>query len=144
MHRCGRSGDGFQVSGSSHLIRGNVASGNLSFGFNVFGPSAGGITLTRNAARGNLEGGVLLSVVATVTNNDLYGNNDGTNTLGFTNCGLLNDSGAAVTATNNFWGSAAGPGVNPADDACNSGAGSTTTTAPFSATEIPVNTFPLF
>ncbi len=140
----GASGDGFQVSGSNHLVRGNVASGNLSFGFNVFGPSAGGITLTRNAARGNLEGGVLLSVAATVTGNDLYGNNDGVNTFGFTNCGLLNDTGAAVTATNNFWGVSTGPGANPADNACNTGGGSTTTTAPFATTEIVVNTFPIF
>ena len=63
---------------------------------------------------------------------------------GSSNCGLLNDTGAAVTATNNFWGSAAGPGANPADDACNSGGGSTTTLAPFAAAEIVVNTFPLF
>jgi parallel beta-helix repeat protein len=138
----GASGDGFGFSGTNHLVRGNVASGNLQFGFKI-GASPGGITLTRNAARGNLEGGVYLSAVATVTNNDLYGNNDGTSTLGFTNCGLLNDTGAAVTATNNFWGAATGPGANPADDVCNT-FGSTTTTAPFSATEIPVNTFPIF
>ena len=86
---------------------------------------------------------VLLSVVATVTGNNLFGNNAGVSSSGFTNCGLLNDSGAQVTATGNFWGAAGGPGPDPADDVCNDG-GSTTATALFAATEFTVNTFPLF
>jgi len=138
----GANGDGFSIDGDGHEVKGNVASGNLSFGFNVTGGAAGTTALTRNAARGNLEGGVLLGAAASVTGNDLYGNNDGVNTFGFTNCGLVNDTGAAVSATGNFWGAAAGPGANPADVACTTGGA--TTVAPFAAAEIPVTTFPFF
>ena len=43
--------------------------------------------------------------------NDIYGNELG-------NCGLRNESGGAVNATNNFWGSSSGPGADPADEPC--------------------------
>jgi parallel beta-helix repeat protein len=139
----GASGTGFMIFGTAHIVRGNVASGNLGYGFDI-GVSPGGITLTRNAARGNTDAGIHITAVAVVTDNDIYGNNETPSFLGFTNCGLLNESGAAVTATNNFWGAPTGPGANPADDVCDSGGGSVTTTAPFAAAEIPVNTFPIF
>ena len=139
------SGSGFLVHGTTHTLRGNVATGNIGFGFEVSAvKSPSGTTLTRNAARGNAEGGVLLVVDATVVNNNMYGNNEGTSaTYSLTNCGLVNDTGGAVTATNNFWGATTGPGANPADDVCNT-TGSTTTTAPVAASEITVPAFPLF
>jgi len=33
------------------------------------------------------------------------------------NCGVINTSAFPVDAENNYWGSAAGPGVDPADQA---------------------------
>jgi hypothetical protein len=33
------------------------------------------------------------------------------------NCGVVNDSGATVDATRNYWGAASGPGDDPADNA---------------------------
>ena len=43
--------------------------------------------------------------------NDLFANNIG-------NCGMQNESGGPVNATNNFWGSSSGPGPDPADESC--------------------------
>ena len=47
---------------------------------------------------------------ATITDNNIFGNG----TTG-SNCGLLNVSGTVLTAPNNFWGAASGPGPDPAD-----------------------------
>ena len=56
------------------------------------------------------EGLRVLSRDATITQNNIFGNG----TLG-SNCGLLNLSGAVLSAPHNFWGAASGPGPDPAD-----------------------------
>jgi hypothetical protein len=47
---------------------------------------------------------------------------------------MQNNTGASVTATNNYWGAASGPGPDPADQACDA-AGSTTITTPFATSD---------
>jgi hypothetical protein len=140
----GASG-GFQISGNGHAVKGNVSSGNYgaSPGFFIAGS---GHVVARNAARGNEGSGIFVNSGSSgliITRNDLYGNGRNDTFTGVPNCGLFNDSGTTITATNNFWGAATGPGPDPADDVCD-GPGSTTITAPFATTEFPVPTFSIF
>lgn len=43
-------------------------------------------------------------------------------------CGVYNFGVPILNATNNYWGTASGPGPNPADEVCNSEPGTTTVT----------------
>jgi hypothetical protein len=79
-----------QVRGSGHIIRLNAIVGNGSAGLNVIDASS--ITLRYN---------------------NIYGNS----TYEGPNCGLTNGS-AELSAPNNFWGAASGPGDDPADNVC--------------------------
>jgi parallel beta-helix repeat protein len=152
--------DGFAFVGDGNTFTGNVASGS-EIGFSIEGGA--GDAFTGNAAVGNGEGialggtnhvltgnaivgsrgvGLFMNTGATgvtVTKSNFIGNNTALDTT-FTNCGLVNQSGAAATAANNFWGAAAGPGSDPADQVCDDGAGSTTTFAPPAAKEFKVKT----
>jgi hypothetical protein len=53
----------------------------------------------------------------------------GNGTTADMNCGVLNQSGADISAIKNYWGVGTGPGGDPADRVCNEGA-STTATSP--------------
>jgi Right handed beta helix region len=55
------------------------------------------------------------------------------------NCGLLNESGTRVNATNNFWGLPSGPGADPADDVCTAGQGSVTIVNPVATSLIRIH-----
>ena len=66
-------------------------------------------------------------------------NNIWGNSYNMTNCGLFNNSGSTVGARNNFWGAATGPGPDPADLVCNSGAGSFTDANPPAASEFEIH-----
>jgi hypothetical protein len=131
---------GFAFSGSGHVLTGNVASANGFHGFQFHGS---GHVLSGNSALGNKRFGFLIldffSVdSATIIKNNLFGNNSQT-VAGFTNCGLLNQSGDAFTVPNNFWGAATGPSATePADNVCNSGTGSSTTVPSFATKEFKV------
>ena len=89
--------------------------------------------MTKNLAVGNQGPGMILipGSGASITKGSIYGND----TSG-SNCGIMN-ADASADATGNFRGAANGPGPDPADAVCDSFGGSTTTT-PFSATEIRV------
>lgn len=162
----GTLGSGFIVtSGTGHVLTGNLSANNVHHGFSVDGSGhtlsrnlvvdvggagffvlGSGHAVSRNAARGNEGSGICVnpgSSAFTITQNDLYGNGRNDTFTGVPNCGLFNDSGTTITATDNFWGAATGPGPDPADDVCN-GVGSTTITAPFATTEFPVPTFSIF
>jgi hypothetical protein len=67
--------------------------------------------------------------------NNIYGNGTGISSPP-PNCGFFNTSQSFVKATHNYWGSALGPGPDPADFACElDGA---IASRPFSPVEFPV------
>ena len=141
---------GFVFDGNGHLLTGNVATANDN-GFIFIGS---GHLLSGNSALGNKRFGIFIENFggvesATITKNNLFGNNSqpiaiGVNT--FTNCGLLNRSGDSFTAPNNFWGTTTGPGTfgspqpEPADNVCDdlSVSGSSTTVPSFVTKEFKV------
>jgi hypothetical protein len=130
----GNSTHGFVIFGTGQMVSHNVASGN-GFGFLIQGT---GHTLQRNSAIGNKGFGFQIEPAggsATITHNNIYGNND-VPVIGLTNCGLWNASAGVITATNNFWGAASGPGADPADEVCNDSA-SSTIVEPFAVRELP-------
>jgi len=103
----------------------------------------GGATVTGNTILGNQGPGVRVSVAnprnIVLHQNDIYGNDSASTPA---NCGVINTSAFPVDAKNNYWGSAAGPGVDPADKAgpgsdCDLGAG-VTTVKPFAPTLFPI------
>ena len=53
---------------------------------------------------------------------------------GAANCGVKNNSGNPATILPSFWGSATGPGADPADESCSA----TVTTSPAAAKEVKV------
>jgi parallel beta-helix repeat protein len=128
-------GDAFRLDGEGHVVLGNVASGNL-FGVTV---ASGSHRAHRNSALGNASAGVRLlpDTSLVLRRNNFYGNGayDWTNTGSF-NCGILNEAGNSVDAAENFWGSSAGAGDDPADTACD--LSGTTTVAPFAARQFEV------
>lgn len=131
---------GFRVLGPENVaidsvVMNNVASNNAT-GFSV---GAAGVTFTDNAAIGNevgieiragtdeLSGNTVIGnsqvgfkflIVPQLTGqiaihrNNIYGNGDAAD-----GCGVTNDSGGVIDATNNYWGKANGPGPNPGDRA---------------------------
>jgi len=104
---------GFQLDAQHRLVvRLNIAVGNID-GFFIDAPD---LTFVRNAAIGNKSAGIyvgptVLRGASTIRANNIFGNDVDNN------CGLINQYGHTVDATNNFWGSAAGPGPDPADNA---------------------------
>lgn len=111
----------FLPSDTSAVIVGNAAVGNSGYGFGLNGTSAE--KFERNLAAGNGTWGVTLTVsssIASFQKNTFTGN-------GF--CGVQNNTGAAIDASRNFWGTSTGPGPDPADDVCN--VSGTTITTPF-------------
>jgi hypothetical protein len=76
-----------------------------------------------------------------VTKTSIFGNGGGVvNVPGANiNCGTLTSDGVMLQATQNFWGTAAGPGADPADLACN-GVGATTNVLPVATKETKVRT----
>jgi len=131
--------NGFFLSGENQLT-GNIASANGSFGLEVLW---GQHVLSGNAIHGNQSVGILLgdgtSRISAISQNNIFGNDP------VSNCGLWNLSWpSTISATKNFWGAASGPGAAPADDVCNTGAGSSTTTAPPATKEFKGKAKPLF
>ena len=138
-------GIGFAVGGGALVFKDNLALDNAGAGFRVYA-AAGTSTIgsfRRNTILGNRGPGVLLKELAVIEDmhqNDIYGNDTrdpASSGNPFTNCGVVNQSGLPLLATQNFWGRAQGPGAaEPADNAggvCDLGAGHTTT-VPFATT----------
>jgi parallel beta-helix repeat protein len=124
------SNTGIRLSGgSNNLLIANLASANNT-GYQLQGGT--GHSLIASSAQGNQFEGYYVSagVTASITSGNIFGNDT------TSNCGIRNASGSSMTATHNFWGAATGPGADPADDVCN-GAGSATTTTPFSTVRFP-------
>lgn len=130
--------DGFRVRGendSSKLTK-NISNGNLADGFRI--RNATNIVVSGNSATGNRNFGVNitnLSSAIVVNNNNIFGNAAAAGSL---NCGLVNNTPAAVDATDNFWGASVGPNaVEPSDNVCDIDTGVTTAT-PFATKEFKV------
>lgn len=108
------TGAGFWLIGNRHWLRSNMALGN---DHGVLVADGSNHTFTRNAFLANSRAGALIVQNATgvvMKRNNIFGNGEG---LGGTlNIGLSNTSGGRVLATNNYWGSAMGPGSNPSDE----------------------------
>jgi nitrous oxidase accessory protein NosD len=120
-------GTGFAVAAPGYVLTRNLAIGNgVGFNLSDFGE------LSRSAALGNASTGVTLN--AESTPGLLFANTFAGNGGAGANCGLINNTGTAVVASGNFWGSTSGPGADPADQACN-GAGGSVTTSPFATTD---------
>jgi hypothetical protein len=131
---------GFYITGNGHFLRGNESHAN-AFGVLIAGTA---INLLQNSVIGNKLFGFWLELgsSATISENNIYGNGNDP-TAGIANCGIYNQSDAVIVATGNFWGSASGPGADPADRAgtgtdCDYGAGTMTTVVPFATLEFPI------
>jgi len=157
----GENSAGVLIAGTSHSVHDNVVSASPSLGngggpaFEVFGtghslagnlvvskaggvtvnPGASGILVQGNSFLGNSVGVDLRAgAEGTITGNNIFENA----LIDFPiNCGLLNDSGNTIDATNNFWGAASGPGPDPADEVCD-GNGSTTLIYPAAAQQFVI------
>jgi parallel beta-helix repeat (two copies) len=149
---------GISIGGAARVrLEGNVALDNVR-GFLVY---ATGTTFTGNAAIGNevgieagseyaneLSGNTIIGNSQTgfhfripaqtaarlvIHNNNIYGNGDAAD-----GCGVINESGGVINATNNYWGKADGPGPNPGDRAYGAClARGNIVTTPFATTSFP-------
>jgi hypothetical protein len=136
---------GLQIHNDSR-VRGNTAVGN-AIGVFVGPGQAQGVRIHDNLVVGNHAHGMFFEPTSAapdhqVHRNEIFGNGTeaATDNQGVPiplNCGIVNQSGGPVDATDNFWGSPNGPGPDPAD---NAGPGSgcdlrgTTQVRPFAAT----------
>lgn len=143
---------GIYVLGPNKVIRKNVVANNGS----GIVPAAGSV-VTGNVVVGNDLGIVLPDGAATISGNAAVGNlygigNHGVgppgggrlftgvvekNNLSGNSCGIANDGLTGLVATGNYWGASTGPGPDPADDVCNTSAGTTVTT-PFAASPFKI------
>lgn len=114
-------GNGFSITGNGYTVRKNTASGNRGMGFQINSSDGASLIFEKNSAIGNRGTGIWIFAAPNmvITKNNIFGN------LGeevffqseALNCGLVNDSGAVIDATYNYWGAASGPGPDPADNA---------------------------
>ena len=119
LHVVGRGAAG-------HLIERNLVVGNLGIGIYVDDGAGNASTsphvVSDNLVVGNRAAGIKVVLAARsggarINGNSLYAN-DGESG----NCGLMTlSAGPAIDATNNWWGSPAGPGADPSDDVCSVG-----------------------
>ena len=131
---------GYELFGDGHLFSGNVAVANET---GIYVPGTNN-RIEGCSAIGNSGQGIL--VVGTgnsVERCNVFGNGTDSGLPALNaNCGVSNSSGAALLAERVFWGSAAGPGDEPADRACGGGA-SVVSATPFATKPYPVRLRPI-
>jgi hypothetical protein len=120
---------GLYVDGIDNAMSRNVLTNN-AYGAYVVGDS--GNTITESSFLANHIAGVAVTLpglLGSITDSNIVGNAADTPS---TNCGLDNNF-SGWTAKNVWWGAAAGPGSDPADQACDVEVGATTpfATSPF-------------
>jgi len=113
----------------------NVVIANGAVGLEIINVVAGAVG---NAVLGNygdgLEVGIGTGVSGPLELNNIFGNAIAGNGA----CGAGNFGVVGLAATDNYWGAATGPGLDPADDLCNLGVGTTTVT-PFALDPFPLS-----
>lgn len=128
----GGCGVGMSVTGGDVVVSGNSASASLT-GVSVFGSGTtfdgnvlasnfvglrvyGAIAVTRSSFTGNRGIGIELNTGSngSVTTSNLVGNGVASGT----NCGISDSFSLPVTVDGNWWGTATGPGSDPADTKC--------------------------
>jgi hypothetical protein len=123
---------GFLIGGGTWTVTNNTAGANFGdgvgtgFGFALTRPSVmfapttlkkfANNNATFNTTGIDVEPGVTFTAM---TSNVMVANQS--------NCGLRNHTGGTLALSGNFWGELSGPGADPADNFCNVGAGSVTT-----------------
>lgn len=136
------NGDGVVLGAPGVLLQNNTIAANHNDGVDL---AADGAHITGNTLIGNAGAGIRADDVngAVIEANNIYGNLGllsmpsvgNTGNCGIVNTGLAAATPAALDAKNNFWGTAQGPGPDPADNAagsCDFNNGHTVVT-PFSA-----------
>jgi hypothetical protein len=110
-------------------VVGNVVAANyIGMAIQVSGSAIG------NDVLGSRLNGINASqATVTIQRNNIVGNG-----VDPTWCGTNNTTANNLIATNNYWGAATGPGLPPANQACNDGGGTTTTT-PFATRPFTVS-----
>jgi len=117
---------GIVVEGESNLIEFNTSTGN-DVGIRLLGP---GHVAVGNSVLGNRSAGFFLDISSIsgvphdvrLTRNNIYGNGVVPDVASSRlNCGLsIANASGPIDARHNYWGSAEGPGADPADEVCNS------------------------
>ena len=116
----------FATGQADFTLRNNLAIGNARVGFFLAGPA---LRVESCAAIGNGEEGILVDQAGVAVERcNVVGN---ARLAGFAdpNCGFHNVSGHPSAIARSFFGSAAGPGSDPADTVCDAGASTTTVEA---------------
>ncbi|MBS0416096.1 MAG: right-handed parallel beta-helix repeat-containing protein [Proteobacteria bacterium] len=143
------NGAGVRLSGVFDAeIRNNTVTGNIGHGIAIQGLSQS-VRIRDNTIVGNTGAGVFMlgfndNIV--IRTNNIYGNSGVSNNPGpvldSPNCGVINvGMDQPADATNNYWGSARGPGPDPADNGgkgCDFFSTVTTKVTPFATTLFPI------
>jgi hypothetical protein len=101
---------GFQITGADGVLDSNVAVGN---GAGVVFGSTGGAIRNSTVTGNRFFGASVVDPATVVEHSSFYGNGM---QFDVPNCGLFGAAG--TVATGNYWGSAFGPGDDPADRVC--------------------------
>jgi hypothetical protein len=124
---------GFRVEETGSVLDGNAVIGNGT-GISVHGDE---VTVRRSTIAGNrFTGAAFTGSGHVVERSSLYGNGDAD--VENPSCGLSSE--VVITATGNYWGSALGPGHDPADLVCSEDA----QVLPFATKDTPLKLAPVY
>jgi hypothetical protein len=132
----GNSLEGFYVAGADCLLESNAA---ISNGVGIGHTGTGG-AVRGSIVAGNTAYGAAFSSAATRVERSSFSGN-GIEAGTYANCGLVGPDG--MNASGNYWGSASGPGADPADAVCGLAVGDEVVFAPFAAKDISLKLKPI-